>query len=156
MDENTQKKQPDPDVPEDQAPEGGSCMPYGAAPAKVKSYWYIVQPEDIGAFWRVPEKFNLPTQKAGGGWMWQELRNANFDWPGGFEKVNSACVLSGLFPGAKLHVPGDWPEPRPGVKTEPKSGVSSGNATAALIVGAVGIVGIGILAWVARRDRKGR
>ena len=135
-----------------------TCSPGGAVPATLKPYWYIVQPEDINAFWNIPSKFNLPTQK-GTAWTWQELRNANLDWPGGFTLVNSACVLQGLFAGAKLSVPGDWPEPRPGVKTETKPPSerrvpTKGTATAALIVAGIGIVGIAGLAWLASRSRR--
>lgn len=158
-DQDIMKKVPDP-VGEDEAiaENGEPCIPSGAAPAKVKGYWYIVQPEDLSNFWRIPEKFNLPTSKAGGGYTWHELRNANFDWKGGFVKQNGACVLSGLFAGAKLNVPADWPEPRPGVQTETKKGgkPTAGTAKAALIVGVVGLVGIGVLGWMAHKQKKGR
>ena len=136
-----------------------TCTPGGIVPATLKPYWYIVQPEDIDSFWAIPTKFNLPTQK-GTAWTWQELRNANLDWPGGFTLANSACVLQGLFPGAKLSVPGDWPEPRPGVKTETKPPSArkdvptKGTATAAIIVAAIGVVGIAGLAWMASRRRR--
>lgn len=132
------------------------CQPYGAAITQTKPYWYIVQPEDIGSFWRIPEKFNLPAQGPNGSWRWHELRNANLDWPGGFVTVNQACVLSGLTPGVRLHVPASWPEPKPGVQTVAKDRgkPSKGKATAALVVGAIGLVGIGALAYIAWKDKK--
>lgn len=139
------------------------CVPYGAAITETKPYWYIVQAEDIGSFWQVPTKFNLPAQKAGGTWTWQDLRNANLDWPGGFGTVNEACVLWGLFPGAKLHVPASWPEPKPGVQIEPKKNngfpggtPTKGTATAAIVVGIIGIVGIGALAYAAHKQNRRR
>ena len=152
MEENQQKKQPDPYPDEPQPYE--TCVPFGAAPATTKPYWYVVQPEDLGSFWAIPTKFRLPARK-GDGWTWHELRNANLDWPGGFVKQGDACVLQGLTPGARLHVPGHWPEPKPGVKTVPKKGAkpARGTATAALVVGIVGAVGIAGLTWMAWRSK---
>ena len=151
------KKQPDPDDDIEAVSGNEGCMPYGAAITNLKPYWYIVQPEDIASFWLIPTKFNLPT-KAGTAWTWQELRNANMDWKGGFTKVGAACVLASLFPGARLHVPAEWPEPKPGVQIEKKApgtpGASSlGNMKVALIVAAVGVAGIGGLAWLAYKDK---
>jgi hypothetical protein len=145
---------------------GAACTPYGAIPEATKPYWYIVQPEDLGSFWQIPVKFALPT-KEGQTWTWQVLRNANIDWPGGFaQDGNGACQLQGLFVGAKLHVPAEWPDPRAGVKTQPKTGTdprepkgpapgipTKGTATAALIVAGVGVVGILTLAWIANRRK---
>lgn len=156
------KKQPDPTEPEETT-NGTPCTPYGSAVTETKSYWYIVQPEDLGSFWAIPTKFNLPAQGPGGTWRWHELRNANLDWPGGFVEQNTACVLQGLYAGAKLHVPASWPEPKPGVAIEPKKKngfpggePSPGTATAAIIVGIVGVAGITALAYVAHKQKKGR
>jgi len=149
----------DPDRDYDDEPAGGSpCTPYGATVVDTKPYLYVVQQEDLSSFWAIPQKFNLPAQGPGGSWRWHELRNANLDWPGGFVSVGGACVLNGLFAGAGLKVPASWPEPKPGVQVKKKNGAtpSKGTAKAALIVGAVGLVGIGILAWVAARDKRRR
>jgi hypothetical protein len=103
---------------------GDACTPYGAAVTDVKPYYYIVQSDDLSNFWKIPEKFNMPT-KIGTAWTWQQMRNANLDWVGGFTTVNSACVLAGLYAGAKLKVPANWLEPKPGTKTEPIGGTTT-------------------------------
>jgi len=113
----------------------------GAAPSAFKPYWYIVQPEDLSSFWQIPTKFNLPT-KTGQRWTWQALRDANQDWPGGMAKdAYGACVLQNLFTGAKLAVPADWPEPKPGVKTEPRKDIPDPTKPKQT----VGIAGIALL-----------
>ena len=99
---------------------GDDCTPYGAAVTDVKPYYYIVQDDDIDNFWKIPGKFNMPTTNK----FWQQMRNANLDWVGGFVEVNEACVLASLYPGAKLKVPANWLEPKPGVTTEPIGGTS--------------------------------
>ena len=98
---------------------GDACTPQGSAVTDLKPYYYIVEQEDLANFWKIPLKFNLPTTRGPGKWTWHELRNANLDWVGGFVEQNGACVLNGLYAGAKLKVPANWPEPRPGVRTEP-------------------------------------
>jgi len=137
--------------------QGAACTPYGAAIVDVKPYWYIVEQEDLSSFWQIPTKFNLPAQK-GTGWTWHELRNANLDWPGGFVTQNTACVLQGLYAGAKLHVPASWPEPKPGVRTEKKQPGELGAAPGWLgyAIAAGGVVTIGGLAWIAYRQGKKR
>lgn len=136
---------------------GEVCVPHGAAIRDVKPYRYVVQQEDLGSVWRIPEKFNLPVKK-GDAWRWHELRQANLDWPGGFATVYGACNFQGLFPGATLKIPGSWPAPKPGVETKKDdrtpSGLPDSYSKTALIVGAVGLVTIGGLTWVAWRDRR--
>jgi hypothetical protein len=156
-------------------PHPTSCVPWGQIITKVKPYWYIVQPSDINEFWRVPTKFGLPAKK-GDSWYWHQMRNANTDWLGGMIKnAQGVCVLSGLTPGATLHIPGDWPEAPPNVPTSPKTGVDMrerkpgttpgtvdrtqypaskpSHFTTALIIGAIGFATIGGLAWVAHKQR---
>lgn len=135
--------------------QGSTCQPGGVIIEDVKPYWYIVQPEDVDSFWRIPEKFNLPT-KRGSAWTWHELRNANTDWPGGFVRLNDACVLQGLTAGAKLHVPASWPEPRPGVTTKKKTSGERGArfpwGSVALAAG--GLIAVGGLVWLAGKRRR--
>jgi hypothetical protein len=120
---------------------GTTCTPYGAEITEVKPYYYVVQAEDIGSFAKIPGKFNMPLQQ-GTHWLWQDLRNANLDWPGGFADDGTGgdaftvCQLSGLYPGAKLKVPGNWLEPKAGVKTVPIGGdTGSGCASGQLQLG---------------------
>lgn len=103
--------------------EGDSCTPYGAAITDVKPYYYVVQPDDISNVWLIPTKFNMPTM-IGSTYTWHQLRNANLDWVGGFATNNKACNFAGLYPGAKLKVPGNWLEPKPGTVTVPIGGTS--------------------------------
>lgn len=147
-------------TPPDPPPAGASTVCYGgAAPSTVKGFWYVVQPEDLSNFWRIPEKFGLPT-KHGQGWYWHELRDANLDWAGGLVKnAQGDCVLQGLMSGALLNVPGDWPDPKPGTKIEPKRGGPGQLPTkrqgyvaiALLVAGTLGIAALAVA--VARKKR---
>jgi hypothetical protein len=95
---------------------GDSCQPMGAGINDVKDYRYMVQPDDLVSFWKIPAKFNMPIKTSPNGWTWHQLRNANYNWPGGFVVVNGACMLNGLRAGDLLRVPASWREPKPGVE----------------------------------------
>lgn len=103
-----------------------ACTPYGTEVTDVKDYYYVVQAEDVGNFWKIPTKFNLSGDKEN----WQALRNANMDRK--TVTVNTACVPV-VRPGDYLRVPNNWPEPRTGVATVPIKTVADTKCTGGLV-----------------------
>lgn len=101
----------------------GACLPSGEPIWQVKPYYYVVQPEDLASFYKIPEKFGMPL-KVDNHWTWRDLLNANLDWPGGFalDQKHIQCLFDGLVPGSKLKVPDSWGDPIQGVQTVAMAG----------------------------------
>lgn len=147
----------------------------GARITDVKPYLYVLTQEDLGSFSKIPAKFGMPLQNASTGhWLWQDLRDANADWPGGFSTWNGACLPAGIQAGSTMRVPASWGEPLPGVKIvegktpavvggDKKDGIDtvdysdgggSSNTLLWVILGVGGAVGLGLLATGALKTKK--